>query len=167
MKSKHNKWNLGLKCDHWIWPQPWPWPWIFKVKYGICSISGKNGPIATKRKANISIKFKASNMTIRFYLGQDLDLKFARSNMEFAISQPKMVWFPWNEKWIYKLNSRPRMWPMGLTLAMTLTLNCQGKIKGDRIGSFMTMTFWRPRWGVRIYRIVAGVTLYGSVPSTL
>ena len=30
--------------------------WIFKVKYGICYISAKNGPIATKRKANTSIE---------------------------------------------------------------------------------------------------------------
>ena len=28
----------------------------FKVKYGICYISAKNDPIATKRKANISIE---------------------------------------------------------------------------------------------------------------
>ena len=34
----------------------WPWPRFFKVKYGICYISTKNGPIATKRKANISIE---------------------------------------------------------------------------------------------------------------
>ena len=40
-----------------MWPSdlhwPWPWPWIFKVKYEICYISTKSGPIATKRKANI------------------------------------------------------------------------------------------------------------------
>ena len=54
-KSKHISWNLGLKCDHQIWPWPWPWPWIFKVKYEICYISTKSGPIATKQKANISI----------------------------------------------------------------------------------------------------------------
>ena len=28
----------------------------YEVKYGICYISAKNGPIATKRKANISIE---------------------------------------------------------------------------------------------------------------
>ena len=32
----------------------WPWPWIFKVKYRIGYISAKNGPIATKQKANTS-----------------------------------------------------------------------------------------------------------------
>ena len=54
-KSKHIDWSQDLKCDHQVWPWPWPWPWIFKVKYGIGYISAKNGPIATKRKANISI----------------------------------------------------------------------------------------------------------------
>ena len=41
-KSKHVDWNLGLKCDHRVWPWPWPWPWIFKVKCGISYISVKN-----------------------------------------------------------------------------------------------------------------------------
>ena len=52
---------------------------------------------------------------------RDLDLDFSRSNMEFAISQPKMVRLPRNEKQTYRLNSRAQMWPSGLTLAMTLT----------------------------------------------
>ena len=60
--------------------------------------------------------------------GHDLDLQFSRSNMEFAISQPKMVWLPRNEKQTHRLNSRPQMWPSGLSLAMTLTLNFQGQI---------------------------------------
>ena len=37
-------------------------------------------------------------MTIRFDLGHDLDLQFSRSNIEFAISQPKIVRLPRNEK---------------------------------------------------------------------
>ena len=49
----------------------------------------KMSPIATKRKANISIELKASKMIIGFDLDHDLDLEFSRSNMEFAISQPK------------------------------------------------------------------------------
>ena len=59
-KSKHIDWMHDLKWNHWVWPWPWPWPWIFKVKYGICYISAKNGLIATKRKANISIELQAS-----------------------------------------------------------------------------------------------------------
>ena len=58
----------------------------------------------------------------------DLDLDFSRSNMEFVISQSKMVRLPWNEKQTYRLNSSAQMWPSGLTLAMTLTLNFQGQI---------------------------------------
>ena len=54
-KSKHINWTLRLKCDHQVWPRPWPWPWIFKVKYGICYISTKSGPIAIKQKASKSI----------------------------------------------------------------------------------------------------------------
>ena len=60
--------------------------WIFKVKYGICYISAQNGAIATQRKANISIDLKTLNKTIRF------DLEFSRSNLKFAISQPKVAW---------------------------------------------------------------------------
>ena len=48
--------------------------------------------------------------------------------MEFAIPQPKTVWLPQNKKQTYRLNSRPQMWPLDLTLAMTLTLNFQGQI---------------------------------------
>ena len=59
---------------------------------------------------------------------RDLDLDFSRENMEFAISQPKMVRLPRNEKQTYRLNSRAQMWPSSLTLAMTLTLNFQGQI---------------------------------------
>ena len=89
-KSKHIDRILGLKCDHWVWPWPWPWPWIFKVKHGICYISAKNGPIATKQKAN------------------------------------------------YWLNSRPQMWPWGLTLAITLTLNFQGQM--------WNLLYLSPKW---------------------
>ena len=60
-------------------------------------------------------------MTIRFDLGHDLDLEFSWSNIEFAISQLKMVRLPRNEKQTYRLKSRPQMWPMGLNLTITLT----------------------------------------------
>ena len=45
-------------------------------------------------------------MTIRFDLGHDLDLEFSRSNIEFAIPQPKMFRLPRNEKQTYWLNSK-------------------------------------------------------------
>ena len=61
-------------------------------------------------------------------LDVDLDLDFSRSNMQFAISPPKMVQLPRNEKQAYRLNSRAQIWQSGLTLAMNLTLNFQGQI---------------------------------------
>ena len=88
-KSKHIDWSLDLKYDHRVWPWTWPWPWIFKVKYGIGYISAKNGLIATKRKANTSIELLASNVTIRFDLGCDLDLEFLRWNMNFLYISTK------------------------------------------------------------------------------
>ena len=45
-------------------------------------------------------------MTIGFDLCHDLDLEFSRSNIEFAISQPKMVRLPRKEKQTYRLNSK-------------------------------------------------------------
>ena len=73
-KSEHIDWTLGLKCDHQIWHWPWPWPWIFKVKYEICYISTKSGPIATRRKANISIWTLGLKFDNGFDLGHDLDI---------------------------------------------------------------------------------------------
>ena len=158
MKSKHIDWTLGHQCDHRFWPWPWPQPWIFKVKYGICYISARNGVIAMKWKANISVYLKASNVTIGYDLGHDLDLKFSRSNMEFAISLPKIVQLPRNEKQTYCLNSRPQMWPMGLTLAMTLTFQFST--------SNVILTICWPRSGVRTYQIVTGVTSDVAMLST-
>ena len=75
---------------------------------------------------DLDLEFSRSNM--EFAISQpkmvrlpDLDLEFSRSDIEFAISQPKMVRLPQNEKQTYRLNSRPQMWPMGLTLTITLT----------------------------------------------
>ena len=49
-------------------------------------------------------------MAIGFDLGHDLDHEFSRSNMEFAISQPKMVWLPRKVEQTCRLISRPQMW---------------------------------------------------------
>ena len=88
-KSKHIDWTLGLKCDHRIWPWPWLWPWIVKVKYRSCYILAKTSPIATKRKANISIKLKASNVSIRF------DIDNIEGQMWPWTLTTNMTW-PWN-----------------------------------------------------------------------
>ena len=73
-KNEYIDWTLGLKYNHQIWPWPWPWPWIFKVKYEICYISTKTGPIATRRKANQSIWTLGLKFDNGFDLGHDLDI---------------------------------------------------------------------------------------------
>ena len=93
-KSKHINWTQGLKCDHQVWPWPWPWPSIFKVKYGICYISAKSGPIATKRKANISIELQASNVTSGFDLDHDLDLWILKVKFDLDLWPHTWPW-PW------------------------------------------------------------------------
>ena len=128
-KSRHYELTLSLKCYHQICPWLWPWPWIFKVKNGIYYISAKNGPIATKQKANISIELWTSNMTIGFDLDHDIDLVFSRSNTEFIISWRKMVRLPRNEKQTSRLNYKLQMWPSDMNLAVTLTLNFQCQMR--------------------------------------
>ena len=95
-----------------------------------------------------------SNLTLAI---THLDLEFSRSNMEFAISQRKVVWLLRNEKQTYRLNSRPQMWPMGLTSTMILTFEFLSNV---------ILTIWWPRSGVRIYQIGTGVTSDVGVPST-
>ena len=80
-KRKHIDWTPRPQMWHQVWPWPWPWPWIFKVKYGISYISAKSGPIATKRKANISIEPQASNVINVFDLDHNLNLWNWRSNV--------------------------------------------------------------------------------------
>ena len=94
-KSKHIDWTLGLKCDHRVWPWPWPWPWIFKVKYRICYISAKNGQIASKRKANISIELQASNVTNGFELYHNLDLWILKVKYDLDLWPHRWPW-PWS-----------------------------------------------------------------------
>ena len=72
-------------------------------------------------KQTYRLNSNASNVTIRFDIGHDLDLEFSRSNMGFPISQPKVVRLPWNEKQTHRFNSRPQMCPMALALTITLT----------------------------------------------
>ena len=130
-KNKHINWTPGLKCVHEVWPWPWPWPWIFKVKYGISYISVKRGPIAKKRKANISIELQASNVTIGFELDHNLDLWILKVKCDLELWPHTWPW-----PWIFMVkfwNSCISEWEGRLTLH-----------KGGGSGSFMTMimTIW-------------------------
>ena len=154
-ESKHIDWTPGLKCDQWVWPWPWPGPWVFKVKYGIYYISAKSGPIATKRKANISIELQASNVTNGFDLGHNLDLWILKVKRDLDFWPH--TW-PWPCIFMVKFwNSCISKWEGRLTLH---------KRDGSRSFITMTMTIWWPRSGVWIYQIVTGVTSVVGVPSS-
>ena len=73
-EKRTHRLNSRPQCDHQIWPWPWPWLWIFKVKYEICYISTKSGPIAMRRKANISIWTLGLKCDNGFDLDHDLDI---------------------------------------------------------------------------------------------
>ena len=128
------------------------WPWIFKVKYRICYISAKNGPIATKRKSKhidwtprpqmwplgltLTFEFWRSNVTLTFDHTHDLDHGFSWSNFEIAVSQNgKADWH------CTKGVAVGHSWPWSLTI-------------------------WWPKSGAWIYQIVNGVTSVVGVPST-
>ena len=152
-KSKHIDWTLGLKCDHLVWPWPWPWPRFFKVKYGICYISAKNGLIVTKRKSkhiDWTPGLKGDN---GFDLDHNLDLWIYKVKRDLDLCPHTWPW-----PWIFMVkfwNSCISEWEGRLTLH-----------KGGGSRSFMTMTIWWPRSGVWIYQIVTRVTSVVGVPST-
>ena len=81
MKSKHINWTQGLKCDHPVWPWPLPWPFIFNVKYGICFISTKWGPIATKRKETYRLNSRSQMWPVGLSLAMALTFEFSRSHL--------------------------------------------------------------------------------------
>ena len=152
-RNEKQTYQLNSRAQMWlrVSPWPWPWPWIFKVKYGICCISAKSGPIAVKRKANILIDLQASNVTNGFDLDHNLDLWILKVKRDLDL---------WAHTWIFMVkfwNSCISEWEGWLTLH-----------KGDGSRSFMTMTMtiWWPRSGVWIYQIVTGVTSVVGVPST-
>ena len=90
-KSKHIYWTQGLKCDHGVWPWPWPWPRIFKVKYGICYITVKNGPIAANQKELYRLNSKLQMWPWGSTLAMTFTLNFQGQIWKFAISQSKLI----------------------------------------------------------------------------
>ena len=127
-----------------FWYDCWPWPieylirfWSIFVVTLTLDLQGQKWNLLYLRQ-KWSDCHETKSKHIDWTLGFKCDhqvwpwswpyLEFSRSNMEFAISKPKMVRLPQNEKQIHRLHSRPQMWPSGLTFAMTLTLNFQGQI---------------------------------------
>ena len=156
-RNEKQTYQLNSRAQMWLrvssWP--WPWPWIFKVKYGICCISAKSGPIAAKRKANILIDLQASNVTNGFDLDHNLDLWILKVKRDLDLWAHTWLW-----PWIFMVkfwNSCISEWEGWLALH---------KGGGSRSFMTMTMTIWWPRSGVWIYQIVTGVTSVVGVPST-
>ena len=134
--------NSRPQRDHPVWPWPWPWPWIFKVKYGICYISVKNGPIATKQKANISIELQASNGTFGFDLGHDLDLEFSRSNKIWNLQYLSQKWSDYQET-----KNKHFDWTLPMTKKMaTVTAHWELTVSSPGAhGEFTVSSQW-PKW---------------------
>ena len=148
LNSRAQMWPLGLTLAMTL-------TLIFKVKYRIGYISAKNGPIATKRKANISIELQASNVTNGFDLHHNLDLWILKVKRDLDLWPHTWPW-----PWIFMV----KFWNSRIPeLQGWLTLHKGG---GSRSFMTMTMTIWWPRSGVWIYQIVTGVTSVVGVPST-
>ena len=84
-------------------------------------------------------------MTIGFDLDHDLDLDFSRSNMEFVISQPKIVWLPRNKKQTYGVNLRAQIYQIvtsvvGVPSTHLVIFCCCLKIMVDLTFSTFTIT---------------------------
>ena len=83
--------------------------WNFRVKYGFCYISAKNGSIGTE------------NWHIDWMLGLKCDHRvwpwswpwpwLFKVKYVICCISAKMVWLPRNDKQTYRLNSRPQRWP--------------------------------------------------------
>ena len=160
-KFKNIDWTLGPKCEHRILPWPWPWPWIFKVKYGVCYDSAKHGQITTKRKANISIDLKPWMCPSDLTLAMTLTLNFHIFKIKYEIKSKHIDWIlgikcnHW--VWIWQW---PWPWINKVKFSNSDISGIGGPLDIEQKGSFMTMamTYWWPRWGIRTYPIVTGVT---------
>ena len=85
-------WNLLYLSQKWS-------DWIFKVKYGICYISTKSGPIATKRKAKYRLNSRPQMWPMGWTLIMTLTFEFSRSNVILTI------WWPRSGVRIYQIGT--------------------------------------------------------------
>ena len=134
-----NKKQTSLKCGDLIWPWPWPCPWNFKVKYEIDYISAKNSPIAMKQKANMLIELQASNVTIGFYMGSDLDYE-----VKYVI-WPKYL----SQRWFdcHKMKSTHMEWTEGLSDHQVWPWPWPGKVRCKDLSDSDWGDF-RCRWAI-------------------
>ena len=140
-ESRHIDLIQGLKCDHRVWPWPWSWPWISKVKYMICYISAKNGPIATKRDEKCRLNSRPQMFPSGFTLAMTLTLNFQGQIWNLLyLSQKWSDCHKTKSKHINWTHQWSKMWLVGLTLTMTLTLNFEGQMWPWPLTTHMTLT---------------------------
>ena len=135
-KSKHIDWALGFKRDHRVRPWSWPWPWIFKVKYRIGYIPPSKMVWLQRNekqthRLNSRLQMGPSGLTLALTL---------TLNFQGQISN----WLYLSQKWsdCHETKSKHINWT--LISAMTLIFEFSR--------SYVILTIWWPRSGVRIYR---------------
>ena len=118
-------WHLGLKCDHRVWPWPWPWPWIFKIKYGICYISAKNGRLKSRSqmwpmgltlamiltcRRDLTLNFQGQIWNLLYLHQKCPDCHKTKSlctDWTLGLKCDNRVWpWPWHWSWILKVKYR-------------------------------------------------------------
>ena len=118
MKSKHVDWTLGLKHDHQVWPWKWPWSWIFRVRYGTCCISAKNGPLPRNERQAYRLNSRPQIWPMELTVAMTLTFLswpwawIFRVKYGLCYISAKIVWLPQNKKQTYRLNTKPQMWSL-------------------------------------------------------
>ena len=109
-------------------------------------------------KSKHLIELRASNVTMGFDLGHDLDLEFSRSSMESAKNSPIAM----KPKANISIELKASNVIMGFDLGHDLDLEFSRS--NMKFAISQSKVIWRS--GVRIYKIVTGVTSDVGVPST-
>ena len=91
-------------------------------------ISAKNGPIVTKRKANISIEPRPQTRPTDLTLAMTLTLNFQGQKWNFAVSQQKRGLIAMNWKANISIEIYASNVTIGFDFYMTLTLDFWGQI---------------------------------------
>ena len=99
----------------------WPWPLIFKVKYGIISATKWSDCHVTKSKhIDWASGLKYDHQI--FTLAITLTLNFQGQIWKLLYLNQKWSDCHQKEEQTHRLNSKPQMWPMRLTLTSAMTL---------------------------------------------
>ena len=158
--SRNEKQTYWLNSRAQMWPSGLTLAMTLTLNFqgqiwNLLYLSQKRSDCHKTKKQTYWLNSKASNVTIRFDLGHDLDLCILKVKRDLDLWPHTWPW-----PWIFMVkfwNSCISGWVGRLTLH---------KGGGSRSFMTMTMTIWWPRSGAWIYQIVTGVTSVVGVPST-